>query len=351
MVRGLLRHPLFIIGFIIVFGLLTASFIHATVYDGYIPSLEDQLTKKDDSLLKEGSPPYNPEVMPPMGSDLLGKNLFVFLISGAKYTIGIALIVGFLRVVISLFAGIFYGNYLMRVNKYVASIIDAFHFIPVSLLAYLILNEVLVGKGTLTITFEYSFPERVIFELVILTIIAIPTTSLLIGNQTNLIMNKEFITCVRTLGAGKIRILRKHVIPHLMPKLVINYLEQIVQVLILLVHLGLFHLMFGGTRVVSTSILGDSPPVYDSLTGEWSGIIGESYRQLFLYPWMALFPLMMFAIVILAFNFMQEGVKDALTNPKYRIKGRKKKRRHNQPRQQVSITDESFQAASGNQSM
>lgn len=60
-----------------------------------------------------------------------------------------------------------------------------------------------------------------------------------------------------------------------------------------------------------------------SNSNEWSGLLGTYYYQLKLAPWLVFFPVMSFALVILAFNFMAEGLKRAT----YQMTGRKRGKR------------------------
>ncbi|MDY0404461.1 ABC transporter permease subunit [Virgibacillus sp. 179-BFC.A HS] len=124
---------------------------------------------------------------------------------------------------------------------------------------------------------QYSFWQKAVFELIILTIVAIPTTSLLIGNQINQVYKEEFISSAKTLGGSRFFILKKHVLPHMKPRILIQFTQEIVQVLILLIHLGFFRILFGGT-----SELGYDPSqkVYISLSSEWSGMVGEGFGHL-----------------------------------------------------------------------
>ncbi|WP_416729462.1 ABC transporter permease subunit [Fictibacillus sp. JL2B1089] len=59
----------------------------------------------------------------------------------------------------------------------------------------------------------------------------------------------EFIEGGKLLGASRWRIFTKHVIPHMLPKLVIVRCQHCVQVLIIFTHLGYFKLFFGGTDI------------------------------------------------------------------------------------------------------
>ena len=192
-----------------------------------------------------------------------------------------------------------------KYNRYFAGFSNAFHYMPVVIICYLLLNGVLMGVGTPPV-FPNSFIVRVLFELTILILVALPATSMLIGNDVRVILSNEYIASSGLLGGNRRHILKKHVWLHMKPKLGIYLVEQIVQVLILLCHLGLINLFFGGTTTVKLR----GVDIYLSISNEWSGLIGKSYNKLIVSPWMALVPLVMFAITILAFNLILEGLKN-----------------------------------------
>ncbi|WP_085523440.1 ABC transporter permease [Tuberibacillus sp. Marseille-P3662] len=302
MVKALCKNPLFLTGFLFLFILFISSIIHTFVFDSYIP--EKDVLYEDGQLA--ASSPLTPADYPPLGTNNLGESLFYKVLLGAKWTIGIAFLVAIFRMMISFVLGIFYGQYLMRFNQMISKIAESFHYVPMALLAYLLLEPVLMEQGAIG-QFEYSFGTRVIFEVVILTVIALPTTTLKIGSDMTYILRQAFITGAEVMGASRFHILKKHIMPHLAPKLWIQFAQQVIQVLIILVHLGLLQLFFGGTDVG----MGPGGTTFTSLSGEWSGLIGKGYQYLEVHPWIPLTPLVMFALAILAMNFVLEGLKSA----------------------------------------
>lgn len=302
MFKALCKNPLFQIGFWFIILLFAASVIHWLAFNSYIPN--KQLLYKHGNLV--GASPLTPAQYPLLGTNKQGDSVFFTLLKGAKFTIGIAFVVAALRMFFSIILGVLYGNFLMKVNRYVSKVIDAFHYLPINLLAYVLLSNVLMENG-MTEIFQYTWLARAGFEVAILTFIALPTTTLLIGNETNLVLKEEFIEGVKIMGAGRIHIIRKHILPHLIPRFTTQFIQQIIQVLILLAHLGLLKLFFAGTHVAMD--LGGI--TYSSVSGEWSGLIGMNYQYLDLRPWLELAPLGAFACTILAMNLMLEGFKQA----------------------------------------
>lgn len=294
--------------------LFAASLVHAIFFHSTIPKIG--LLYEHGKLIARS--PLSPAQYPPFGTNKQGESVFFRILMGAKYTIGIAVVVAVLRLVISIVFGLFYGNYFMKVNRFLSRIIESFHYVPMALLAFILLSPVLMQGA---VSFGYTLNVRVLFEVIVLTVIALPTTILFIGNETGLILKQEFMTGVRLMGASRFYILRRHVMPHLMPRLWIQFARQVIQVLILLVRLGVLELFFGGTRVRG------NPPELSSFSGEWSGVIGQNIRSVEALPWMALAPLIMFALTILAMHFVLRGLEDVLGDGKVHQVTKKKAKR------------------------
>lgn len=305
MIKQLLKHRLFLSGFLFLLLLSSASLAYSIFFHGSIPETKF-LYDANDKLI--GKSPLSPSAVPPLGTDQTGRHFAHLLLEGAKYTIGIAVVVASLRIFIGFIIGFMFNNVLSRFHQWAAGLVNAFYYIPASLLCYVLLSSVIVRHGEIG-GMSYTFLERAAFELIILTVIAVPVTSLLIANQLRHIYEKEFITGARLLGGNRPHVLKKHVLPHIWPRLLIQFGQEVVQVLILLIHLGLFHLLFGGTVEIDPGA-SNRMPVYISSSNEWSGMIGNGFEHLNHWPWFFVSPMIAFALVILAFNLMVKGMED-----------------------------------------
>ncbi|WP_347552169.1 ABC transporter permease subunit [Pseudalkalibacillus hwajinpoensis] len=330
MLRNAMKNPMFVVGLIVIVGLFSISMYYYIVHEDHIP--KTFMFHNDEGQLIDRAP-LSPIQVGPFGTDKLGYHLFEQIIIGAKYTIGIAFLVASMRMALSFVGGVLGGTYLQKTMRTTSGIVDAMQYIPISLLSYFILRGVLMENG-MDGTFQYSFFERMVFEVVILTAVAIPTTTVLISNETYALWGKEFIESARTLGGTRIHILVKHILPHLGPRMIIIFLQQLVSVLILLLHLGLLKLFFGGTFFSPDPVLGDE---YRSVSAEWSGLIGSTYEYLAYETWVPLIPILSFVLVILAVHVMLEGFKQSMESQSGK---RNKKRQYSE--KQADVNPNSF---------
>ncbi|MBM6618776.1 ABC transporter permease subunit [Bacillus suaedaesalsae] len=250
------------------------------------------------------SAPIAPHWWLPLGTDLLGFDLLMKSIDGAKHTIIIAFIIALLRIVFSLIIGLSIGVYSQRLQKYLNAFSESFHYIPLTLLAVYVLEPILWEQYPGV--FYYSYIERLVLQVLLLTLLTLPMLSSLISNEVELILRREFIQSSKILGATRFFLIWKHILPHLKERIVILFGQQMIQVLIILAHLGIFKLFLGGTHVTYDRFVNDPP---SSITNEWSGLIGDGFYSFVSAPWVFLAPIGFFTITIIAINFMMESYK------------------------------------------
>ncbi len=304
MVKRLFKNGYFLIGFLFIFVLCSISLLHTFVWDNHIA--QTQILYENGRAV-EGSP-ISPKLDIPLGTNVLGFHMTHMISVGAKYTIGFAVLIAFIRLLASMVFGVLYGAYFFKFRKYVTWMVDVFNYVPVTLLALFILTPFLVEVPT---GFDYTFWERVWIEVIILALIAVPPTSIFIGNEMGRIFSHEFIDGAKVIGGSRLHILWKHVRPHIQPQLWIIFMQQLVQTMLVLAHLGFFKIFFGGTNMSFDPLFADPP---QSISYEWSGLIGDGMRHLTVSPWVVLVPIIFFALTILAMNFMLEGLKTVTEN-------------------------------------
>ncbi|MFE1246130.1 ABC transporter permease [Fictibacillus sp. NPDC058756] len=322
MIKAIWKDPFFLAGFLFIFALISFSFYHHFVMNNEI--YENQIIY--EGITPVDRAPFEPSSKYWFGSDRMGADLFYQIISGAKYTLGVAFAASFLRLFLSFFAGILLLS-AGKVLPFIKGLGQSFYYIPSALLILFIVGPIVTAE-------QITFWEKAFFQIMLMVLIAVPNTAILIKEEINLIQRNEFITSAKLMGGSRVRILFKHVMPHLWPRLVLMYVQQVIAVLLLLAHLGILGVFFGGTiyREYGMEFL-----IPASVSNEWSGLLGGYYAQLRLAPWLVFFPVLSFAAVIMAFNFMAEGIKRAGDQ----LPGRKKVKKREKGKEE-SVSCESF---------
>nr|WP_276608241.1 ABC transporter permease subunit [Aquibacillus halophilus] len=192
-----------------------------------------------------------------------------------------------------------------RTRNAIVRMVDSMHFLPMSLIAIVILGPILRGS---TSGFDYSFFERMLMETVVLTLLVVPLLTVLIGNEIKLTLDQEFIAGARVLGGNTKHIIWRHLLPHLGSKLGIIFGQQFIQVLLVLIHLGLFSLFLGGTSMMYDQSY-KAPP--HSVTFEWSGLISSTREALMTGHYWIIVPVFIaFIVVIIMMQLIIEGIKE-----------------------------------------
>jgi oligopeptide transport system permease protein len=110
---------------------------------------------------------------------------------------------------------------------------------------------------------------------------------------------QEFALASRSLGAGRLRLLTKHLLPNSLGPMVVN--------LMFTIPLAIFAEAF-----LSFIGLGIQPP--DTSLG---ALINEGYKELRFHPYLLWFPTIVFSLLMICFNLLADGLRDAL-DPKMR---------------------------------
>jgi peptide/nickel transport system permease protein len=239
-----------------------------------------------DGLTLEGAP-KPPDSTYLLGTDLLGRDLLSRLLFGARASLVIGLVANAAAVLIGAALGATAGFVGGRVGDALMRFTDLMMAFPALLLA-IALAAILK-------------PSLWIVALVIALVNWVQIARV-VYTQTRALGEREFIEAARSLGAGSGRILARHIVPHLLPTLLV-----------------------WGTLGIATTVLleaalsflgiGVQPP-----TPSWGGIIFESQSYFLSAPWLVFFPGAAILLLALAFNLVGEALHDAL-DPTQRGRG------------------------------
>ncbi|WP_088008725.1 ABC transporter permease [Indiicoccus explosivorum] len=291
------RQPFFLIGFTVLSLLLVSSFAYEWLW-GTVPQ-QVMFLMEGDRVVE--APPISPNWEMPLGSDPFGYDMLGKIILGAKYTIIAALLVAAIRMLIAIPLGYILAVYLQRHRAWIGGLADSLHYIPLSVFAAYVLFPVLwMPQGG----FETTLWERIAIQILIMALLTAPIVAVLIGNEASLLYRREYVMAARTLGANRLRLVHRHLFPQMREKLAVLYGQQVIETFIVLAHLGLLDLFLGGTKVSYDPLAAD-PPM--SISYEWAGLFGNSFRYLQGAPWLPLAPVAFISIAVLSVSLMMEG--------------------------------------------
>ncbi|OJE46369.1 peptide ABC transporter permease [Bacillus proteolyticus] len=307
--------------------LMLVSIGNTVFFDGNIRELTMMYNEKGELE----AAPFSPSSKFWFGSDEKGRDLFQLIIEGAKWTVGASIVIAILRVVIGGTIGLLLGMYSKRSFSVIPSFFDPFSIVPMIMISYFMLHEVLMFESGEEAA---PFHLRVTFQVVVLACLAVPTVMLYVAQEVKRIKNEEFMLAATVLGGSKWQRLKRHVWPHMLPSFLLLVAQQFVSTLLLLLHLGLLELFFGGTIIFGTEA--------DSVTKEWTGLIGQNFRHLTTHTWIVLIPIAFYSMTILSGNLISNSMQDAIKLGNVRRANRKKEEVKVEKLIQPTMNDFSF---------
>jgi peptide/nickel transport system permease protein len=268
----LFRRPLAVFGLIVI-AIVAASAIAAPLLAPYDPA-----EQTFEGLTLEGAPlPPNPDFL--LGTDLLGRDLLSRLLYGARTSLVIGVVANGLAVGIGALVGIVAGFLRGWVGAILMRFTDLMMAFPALLLALV-----------LAALFR---PSLWIVALVIALVNWVQVARI-VYTETRSLSEREFIDAERALGAGRLRILFRHILPHLAPTIIV-----------------------WGTLGISTTVLleatlsflgiGVQPP-----TASWGNIIFENQTYFTSAPWLVFIPGLCIILLALGFNLVGDALREIL---------------------------------------
>ena len=236
-----------------------------------------------------------------MGADYVGRDLFSRIVYGARVSLTVAFIGPFISLLIGVTYGSISGFFGGRVDNIMMRIVDVLYAFPsllfiILLMAFFRSTFSKPDPGTLTYAISQLDTKMggMLFIFIGIGLTAWETMARLTRGQVLSVREKEFIEAARTIGATNGRIMFRHILPNIVGPLVVAETLAIPGYI--------------STEAFLSFIgLGVNPP-----TPSWGAMISDGAQVVRTYPNQTIFPALALAITMFAFNFLGDGLRDAL---------------------------------------
>jgi oligopeptide transport system permease protein len=237
----------------------------------------------------------------PLGADGLGRDLLSRIMYGARVSLMVALIGPLLSLVVGVTFGSLSGYVGGRLDNVMMRIVDVLYGFPSLLFIILLMTffrSTFAKPDPGTFTFAISQLDTklggMLFIFIGIGLTAWETMARLTRGQVLSVRQKEFVEAARTIGATDIRIMFRHILPNILGPLIVAETLAIPSYITTEAFLS-----FIG--------LGVNPPY-----ASWGSMISQGAALVRTYPNQTIFPALALAITMFAFNFLGDGLRDAL---------------------------------------
>jgi len=252
----------------------------------------EQLAPHDPEVVNFEIARQGPSKMHVLGSDELGRDLLSRMLYGAR----ISVMVGMVSVLIGLFLGVplglIAGYYGGRIDMVISRGIDILLAFPSILLAIFLVA--IYGPALSDSAFSAILPGNLMAAMMAVGIVSVPTYARLVRGSTLAAREEDYVTAAKAMGGLDARILFKHILPNVMAPILVQSSLQVAQAILAAAALGFLGL--------------GAPPNIP----EWGTMLQKSRSYVFSAPHLMTFPGVAIALVVLGFNLLGDGLRDAL---------------------------------------
>ena len=214
-----------------------------------------------------------------LGTDEAGRDVLTRMLYGAR----VSLLVGIVPTVISMLAGAILGI----IAGYSGGSADA---------AIMRIADVMLAFPSmfLAMVIMYTLGDGMINIFLALALVNWASVARIVRAETLRLKKTEFVEAAQSIGVKKLVIMFRHILPNCIPSLIVLFTLNIPSAIL-------------SESSLSFLSIGIKPP-----QASWGLMVDEGRQFLYSQPWLSLSPSIAIMLVVLAFNFLGDGLRDVL---------------------------------------
>lgn len=213
------------------------------------------------------------------GTDELGRDVLSRILYGSRLSLAIGILPSVISLVIGIVLGLLAGYFGGWADYVIMRLADVMLSVPSLLLAMVVMYT--LGSSTVNL-------------FVALSMVGWASVARVVRSQTLSLKESEYVEAAQSIGVSRFNIMRRHILPNCIPSLIVLFTLNVPAAI-----LSESSLSFLG--------IGAQPPA-----ASWGLMVNQSKQFLFTQPWLALAPCVAIMVVVLAFNFLGDGLRDVL---------------------------------------
>lgn len=234
-----------------------------------------------------------PSLAHPLGTDELGRDLFLRLSYGGQVSMAVALAAALGSAVIGTLFGLLAGYFGGRLDSLLMRLTDGVISLP---LLPLLIVLAAIDLEKLGFSAEQAASENVALYriVIIIALVGWTTVARLVRAETLALKNRDFVRAAVALGGSSARIIIHHILPNAISPIIVATTLSVGNIILL-------------ESILSFLGMGIQPPI-----ASWGNMLTNAQDLIWTAPALAFWPGMLIFATVIAFNFLGDGLQDAL---------------------------------------
>ena len=228
-----------------------------------------------------------------LGTDEVGRDLFTRLLYGGRVSLAVGLTAAVFSALIGTIVGLVAGFNGGRLDALLMRVTDGIIALPI-LPLLIVLAAVDLTKLGISVEASGGEAANLTRLIVIIALVGWPTVARLVRAETLSLKTRDYVVAARAQGATPAYIMRRHILPNTLAVIVVATTLSIGNIILL-------------ESVLSFLGLGIQPP-----TASWGNMLTNAQELVWSEPHLAIWPGCMLFATVIAFNFLGDGLQDAL---------------------------------------
>ena len=291
--RTALANPLVASGLALV-GLLVVLALSTPLFFRY-----DRAVNQYAEGLDADGMPVPPSRQFPLGTDTLGRDVLIRVLYGSRISLTVGVAAMLAAVAVGVLVGLYAGYYPGWVDVILMRFTDVMMAIPALLLALALAGLIQVGR-TVKIP-DWSYPpieialhKGLVSILLVIGVVSWTGIARVVRGQVLALKERAFVEAARAIGCSDTRILWLHLLPNVLPAIIV-----------------LSAMSTAGTIALEAGLgylgVGIPPPA-----PSWGTMISDGQAYLTVAPWLVLAPGVAIVLAVLGFSLLGQGLQDVL---------------------------------------